>query len=120
MAHHVRRAMLGLCSVLDNTGPSRPAPRDGSGANDPQRKSRSLFDDLIGAGEQRGRHVDAPLRLMTNSYLVGACTGRSAGLTPLRMRPGSSPVWFSTGCHEATQERYCFNSRMSVHVRFLN
>jgi hypothetical protein len=26
------------------------------------------------------------LRLITSSYLVGACTGRSAGLTPLRMR----------------------------------
>ena len=28
----------------------------------------------------------AVLRLMTNSYLVGAWTGRSAGLSPLRMR----------------------------------
>jgi len=28
----------------------------------------------------------AVLRLMTSSYLVGACTGRSAGLAPLRMR----------------------------------
>jgi hypothetical protein len=28
----------------------------------------------------------AVLRLMTNSYLVGACTGRSAGFSPLRMR----------------------------------
>jgi hypothetical protein len=27
------------------------------------------------------------LRLITNSYLVGACTGRSAGFAPLRMRP---------------------------------
>jgi hypothetical protein len=26
------------------------------------------------------------LRLITNSYLVGACTGRSAGFSPLRMR----------------------------------
>ena len=25
-------------------------------------------------------------RLITSSYLVGACTGRSAGLSPLRMR----------------------------------
>src|SRR3954467_10991858 len=30
--------------------------------------------------------VFAVLRLMTNSYLVGACTGRSAGFSPLRMR----------------------------------
>jgi hypothetical protein len=28
----------------------------------------------------------AVLRLMTNSYFVGACTGRSAGFAPLRMR----------------------------------
>ena len=28
----------------------------------------------------------AVLRLMTSSYLVGACTGRSAGLSPFRMR----------------------------------
>ena len=28
----------------------------------------------------------AVLRLMTNSYLVGACTGRSAGFSPLMMR----------------------------------
>jgi hypothetical protein len=26
------------------------------------------------------------LRLITSSYLVGACTGKSAGLSPLRMR----------------------------------
>src|SRR6516225_7555534 len=28
----------------------------------------------------------AVLRLMTKSYLVGACTGRSAGFSPLRIR----------------------------------
>src|SRR5437763_1821000 len=28
----------------------------------------------------------AVLRLITNSYLVGACTGKSAGFWPLRMR----------------------------------
>ena len=30
--------------------------------------------------------ASAVLRLTTNSYLVGACTGRSAGFSPLRMR----------------------------------
>jgi len=30
--------------------------------------------------------VFAVLRLITSSYLVGACTGRSAGFSPLRMR----------------------------------
>src|SRR5262245_46101881 len=31
-------------------------------------------------------NVFAILRLITSSYLVGACTGRSAGFSPLRMR----------------------------------
>jgi hypothetical protein len=30
--------------------------------------------------------VFAVFRLIANSYLVGACTGRSAGFSPLRMR----------------------------------
>ena len=51
---------------------------------------RLSFDHLVGAGEQRRRtsrpSALAVLRLMTSSYLVGACTGRSAGFSPLRMR----------------------------------
>src|SRR5512132_2270708 len=38
----------------------------------------------------------AVLRLITNSYLVGACTGRSAGFSPLRMRstyPAARRYW---------------------------
>src|SRR5262249_33868177 len=38
----------------------------------------------------------AVLRLMTRSYLVGACTGRSAGFSPLRMRstyPAARRYW---------------------------
>jgi hypothetical protein len=31
--------------------------------------------------------VIAVLKLITSSYFVGACTGRSADLSPLRMRP---------------------------------
>src|SRR5262249_19129463 len=40
----------------------------------------------------------AVLRLMTSSYLVGACTGRSAGFSPLRMRstePAACRYWLS-------------------------
>src|SRR6516164_6172543 len=36
-------------------------------------------------GTSRPRAL-AVLRLITNSYLVGACTGKSAGFSPLRMR----------------------------------
>jgi hypothetical protein len=36
-------------------------------------------------GTSRPRAL-AVLRLITSSYLVGACTGRSAGFSPLRMR----------------------------------
>src|SRR5262245_31331707 len=39
------------------------------------------------AGGTSSPSVLAVLRLITNSYLVGACTGRSAGFSPLRMRP---------------------------------
>src|SRR5262249_50097554 len=41
----------------------------------------------------------AVFRLITSSYLVGACTGRSAGFSPLRMRstyPAARRYW-STG-----------------------
>jgi hypothetical protein len=33
----------------------------------------------------------AVFRSMTSSYIVGACTGRSAGFSPLRMRSTSPP-----------------------------
>ena len=55
-----------------------------------KRTSAILFDHLVGAGEHDGGMVRpsalAVLRLITSSYLVGACTGRSAGFSPLRMR----------------------------------
>src|SRR5262245_8846075 len=35
----------------------------------------------------------AVLRLMINSNLVGWVTGRSAGFSPLRMRPAYIPAW---------------------------
>jgi hypothetical protein len=49
-----------------------------------------LFDHLVGAGKSVGgtsrQSAFAVLRLITSSYLVGFCTGRSAGFSPLRMR----------------------------------
>jgi hypothetical protein len=43
------------------------------------------------AGDISRPGVLAILRLITNSYLVGACTGSSLGFAPLRMRK-SLPV----------------------------
>ena len=52
--------------------------------------SRRSFDHLVGAGEKIRRYVDIDrlysFKLMTSSNLVGFCTGRSAGFSPLRMR----------------------------------
>ena len=52
--------------------------------------SVASFDHLVGAGEQGCGTLRpsafAVLRLITSSCLVGACTGRSAGFSPLRMR----------------------------------
>src|SRR5262245_1733820 len=52
--------------------------------------SVNLLDDLIGASKHVGEMVSpsslAAFRLSDSSYLVGACTGRSPGFSPLRMR----------------------------------
>jgi hypothetical protein len=50
--------------------------------------SPALFDHLVGAGEYRRQNFEAQvLTLTASSSLVGAFTGRSAGFSPLRMRP---------------------------------
>jgi hypothetical protein len=50
----------------------------------------ALFDHLIGARKELGGIVMpralAVLRLMASSYLLGACTGKLAGFSPLRIR----------------------------------
>ena len=50
----------------------------------PQQKD--IFDHFVGAGEQLSGmsrpSALAVLRLITSSYLVGACTGKSAGFSP--------------------------------------
>jgi hypothetical protein len=50
---------------------------------------RLFIDDLVGR-QERFRDGEAErlavLRLIANSYLVVACTGKSAGFSPLRMR----------------------------------
>src|SRR5262249_20381693 len=50
---------------------------------------RYSITSLAGASTDGGRvrpSALAALRLIASSYLVGACTGRSAGFSPLRMR----------------------------------
>jgi hypothetical protein len=67
---------------------------DRSVANEPERLSLTnyfalrdfLFDHLIGAHEQRLRRREAG-RLIISSILAGCTTGRSEGLSPLRIRP---------------------------------
>src|SRR6516164_11547729 len=71
-----------------------------------RRQKRPLFDHLLCASEHRRWHVEpsalAVFRLITSSYLFGACTGRSAGFSPLRMRSTYSPhsryqLWIAAG-----------------------
>jgi hypothetical protein len=60
-------------------------------------KAESLFDHLVGGNEHGWRHVEAEafavLRLSTFSYFTGACTGRSAGFSPLRMRSNATMMF---------------------------
>jgi hypothetical protein len=52
------------------------------------RKAHSITSSAVAssAGGTSRPSVLAVLRLMTNSYFVGSCTGRSAGISPFRMR----------------------------------
>src|SRR5215472_16896376 len=53
--------------------------------------ARAITDDGISSPSAL-----AVLRLITSSYFVGACTGRSAGFSPLRMRsmyPAARRYW---------------------------
>src|SRR5262249_24827105 len=69
----------------------REGPRDGRAAN--ERDERAALHSMTSSARASSlygisRPIDfAVLRLMTSSNLVGCRTGRSAGLSPLRMRP---------------------------------
>src|SRR5207253_95843 len=55
-------------------------------------QTASLFDHLVGAGEQRWRHREAQcLKVDAISYLVGVCTGKSAASRPSRCDRHSLP-----------------------------
>ena len=65
--------------VSDTTGAA--PPRSSRGAHSITSSARA--STVVGISSPS---VFAVLRLTTSSYLVGACTGRSAGFSPLRMR----------------------------------
>ena len=68
--------------ALPNNNNMRPHARQ-------QKASYSITSSAVckkASGIERSSAL-AVLRFMTNSNLVGVCTGRSAGLLPLRMRP---------------------------------
>src|SRR5262249_47711078 len=63
---------------------SRSAPEQRDECAPPHSITSSARASSVGGTSRPS--VLAVLRLTTNSYLVGACTGRSAGFSPLRMR----------------------------------
>ena len=75
-AHRVAAdAWVGLGSVLENSGHNRPAPRDGLGANDPNRKSRRLI--LVSCG--RLAPLTSPPLLRRSRTVPRSPDRRSAG-----------------------------------------
>jgi hypothetical protein len=70
--------------------PTSPAWRvmsaKGTGTEVRQPHSITSSARASSAGETVRPSAFAVFRLITNSYLVGACTGRSAGFSPFRMR----------------------------------
>jgi hypothetical protein len=59
----------------------------------------------------------AILRLTASSYLVGACTGRSAGFSPLRMRSRCRPAAHTVlrPCARGTPPGYAVRPRLHRH-----
>jgi hypothetical protein len=64
--------------------------RPGETALGPDADAVALFNHFVGGGSSVSRIVRpsdlAVFTLMTISYPVGTCTGRSAGFSPFRMR----------------------------------
>lgn len=82
-SHYASRAQIRLL----------PRHTDISGASSRTPQTRSInFYSITASALARsdgGMVMPSPFavfRLTTSSYLVGACTGRSAGFSPLRMR----------------------------------
>jgi hypothetical protein len=68
----------------------RQRPRDGRAAEQPDERapphSINSSARASSVGDTSRPNALAVLRLITSSYLVGACTGSSPGFSPLRMR----------------------------------
>jgi hypothetical protein len=76
------------CPLYPNSGHVQRKSRCLLRANSGHRQYHSITASACAStvgGTMRPR-VFAVLRFITSSYLVGACTGRSAGFSPLRMR----------------------------------
>jgi hypothetical protein len=71
-----------ISSLQRTAGPYTSATTCREQTQPPECVEGDLLDHLVGTGEQRRRHLDANVfavfMLITSSYLVGACTGRSA------------------------------------------
>ena len=75
-------------SAMPRRRPSSAPQRSVAMCQYPKWRPHSITSSAVpsSAGGISRPNVLAVLRLMTNSYLVGACTGSSRGFAPLRMR----------------------------------
>jgi hypothetical protein len=84
-APHVRSTLSSRHRQTTRSGPVRANKRL------MRRSKRHRYSITSSARASRAAGISRPrafavLRLIASSYLVGACTGRSAGFSPLRMR----------------------------------
>ena len=87
IADIMRRTVIGLTELVSAMGQSRPMLR----VPPTHRSKRFLYSITLSArassigGTVRPSAL-AVLRLITNSYMVGACTGKSSAFSPFMMR----------------------------------
>ncbi len=78
------RTSTGCCGSSE--GVLTPTSRIGQNRKWLRGYSNSSSARAISEGGRASPSALAALRLTTKSYLVGACTGKSAGFSPFRMR----------------------------------
>jgi hypothetical protein len=74
-----------LAPITDRLGPAAEGARLDDELVAGGLKRQALFDHFVRAGEKGRRHVKT-LQSLEVDHQVGACTGRSAGCAPSRMR----------------------------------